>query len=107
MGRSGSPSSGSNGAVQRKIRLRLYVAGNAPNSTAALHNLKAILPADDHAHRLVELEVVDVLEQPGRALADGVLVSPTLLRLSPAPVVRIVGNLSDRETVRAALKLGE
>lgn len=87
--------------------LRLYVAGHAPNSAAALTNLRALLPAGETAEGSVELEVVDVLKDPGRALAEGVLVSPTLVRLSPLPVVRIVGSLSDRQTVRLALGLAE
>ncbi len=87
------------------LSLRLFVAGRAPNSTAAVANLEALLPADQSVE--VELEVVDVLREPARALADGVVVSPTLVRVSPLPAVRIVGNLSDRDAVRRALGLPE
>jgi circadian clock protein KaiB len=51
-----------------------------------------------------QLEVVDVFTDPMRAVEDKVLVTPTLLKLTP-PVVRIVGDLSQRETVLAALDL--
>jgi circadian clock protein KaiB len=83
------------------------VAGRAPNSVLALTNLRALLAAGQLEDGALELEVVDVLKDPGRALEEGVLVSPTLVRLSPLPVVRIVGSLNDRETVRLALGLGE
>ncbi len=79
------------------FKFRLYVAGDSPNSTQALSNLHAIcgkfLP-ERH-----EIEVVDVLCDPKRALADGILLTPTLLKLSPEPVRKIVGNLSHTQTV--------
>lgn len=86
-----------------KLRLRLYVAGQAPNSVAARRNLAAALGPDGKA----EVETIDVLDAPERALADGVLVTPTLLRVRPAPVVFVVGTLADRAAVRAALGLEE
>ena len=84
------------------VLLRLYVAGQAPNSGRAIANLKAILKA--HLPDRHRLEVVDVLERPERALKDGILVTPTLLKLSPPPSVKIVGDLS--ETARVLLALG-
>jgi circadian clock protein KaiB len=44
-----------------------------------------------------------VLEYPLRALADGIVVTPSLSKLSPSPATSIVGNLSDRATVLHAL----
>ncbi len=73
--------------------MRLYVAGNAPNSLRAIDNLKAI--CEEHFVAGHELEIVDLLTEPTRALADGIVVTPTLLKLSPLPVQRLVGNLSD------------
>jgi len=81
--------------------LRLYVAGRAPNSELARANLAAML---DTAGRRVRLEIVDVLEHPERAVRDGILVTPTLVRPGRVPA-RVVGNLSDRDGVRAALGL--
>ena len=85
------------------VLLRLYVAGGAPNSLQAIANLKAICNAylkDGH-----KLEVVDVIEHPRRAMADGVLVSPSLSRVYPLPGVNLVGNLSDKGKVLDALGL--
>jgi circadian clock protein KaiB len=83
------------------LRLRLYVAGNAPNSVRAIANAKAI--CDEHFAAAHDLEIVDMLEQPGRALADGIIVTPTLLKLMPLPVQRVIGNLSDKDQVLLAL----
>jgi len=83
------------------VKLRLYVAGDAPNSVHAIANLAAI--CQEHLASAFTLEIVDVLKSPLRALADGILVTPHLVKLSPAPATRIVGNLSDRASVLAAL----
>jgi len=84
-------------------RFRLYVAGDTQNSAMAAANLAAICRiylADQH-----EIEVVDVFREPKRALADGIFMTPTLVRLSPAPPLKIVGTLSQREPVVQALGL--
>ena len=73
--------------------LRLYVAGNAPNSLRAIVNARTL--CDEHFASGYDLEVVDLLEHPRRALADGVIVTPTLLKLSPLPAQRVIGNLND------------
>jgi len=83
------------------LRLRLYVAGNAPNSLRAIDNLKTICAEELLAGH--ELEIVDLLKFPMRALADGIIVTPTLLKLSPLPVQRVIGNLSDTTQVLLAL----
>jgi circadian clock protein KaiB len=83
---------------------KIYVAGAAPNSLRAIANLYSILRQylpDKHS-----VEIVDVLEDPLVALRDGILVTPTLVRLNPLPVRKVLGSLDDRETVLAALGLG-
>ena len=50
-----------------------------------------------------ELEIVDLLKHPQRALADGIIVTPTLLKLLPLPVQRVIGNLSDTNQVLLTL----
>jgi circadian clock protein KaiB len=84
-----------------RLRLRLYVAGNAPNSIRAIENARAICAV--HFPATHELEIVDLLEHPQRALADRIIVTPTLIRLSPLPAQRVIGNLSDARQVLLAL----
>ena len=83
------------------LRLRLYVAGQAPNSVRAVANVRAI--CDEHFSAGHEIEIVDLLEHPLRALADGIIVTPTLLKLLPLPVQRVIGSLSDTNQVLLAL----
>jgi circadian clock protein KaiB len=85
------------------VTLRLYVAGRAPNSVKAIANLEAI--CQQHLKGGYHLEIVDVCEQPQRALADGIIVTPSLAKVAPAPVSNVIGNLSDTGSVLAALGL--
>ena len=85
------------------VVLRLYVAGDAPNSLEAIANLEAI--CEEYLKDGHKLEVVDILKYPQRAMAEGVLVTPTASRLSPGPIANVVGNLSDKAKVLLALGL--
>ena len=80
---------------------RLYVAGEAPKSSLALRNLKVICQA--HYGEDYRIDVVDVLISPEQAWAEGVIVTPTAVRVSPAPAVQIIGDLSNTEQVLGAL----
>ena len=90
-------------AVTTVVVLRLYIVGGAPNSVQAIANLQAI--CEEYLKGGHRLEVVDVLEHPARAMAEGVLVTPSLAKLSPMPGANVVGNLSDKAKVLAALGL--
>jgi circadian clock protein KaiB len=88
---------------KKKWVFRLYIAGEAQNSRMAIANLADIRQAyrlDDY-----ELEIIDILKDPLVAIRDGILVTPTLVRLCPEPVCKIVGNLSERSKVLQALGL--
>jgi circadian clock protein KaiB len=79
----------------------LYVTDSGPNSVRAIANLEAI--CEEHLKDKFRLEIIDVLEYPRRALADGVIVTPSLAKVSPSPAARVVGNLSDKTEVLRAL----
>jgi circadian clock protein KaiB len=85
------------------FKFRLYIAGDAQNSAQAIANLAAICRG--HLRDGHEVEVVDVFLEPERALADRILMTPTLVILTPGPVRRIVGNLSQPASVLHALGL--
>ena len=87
------------------VEMRLYIANNAPNSVRAIANLEAI--CKEHLKDNFKLEIIDVLEYPLRALADGILVTPSLAKMSPSPAAKIVGNLSDKRSVLHALGIPE
>jgi len=88
-------------ARKTMVIMCLYVARDAPNSVRAVANLAEI--CKQYLHGRFKLEIVDVMKSPLRALKDGILVTPSLAKLSPAPVAKIVGNLSDRASVLQAL----
>ena len=85
------------------FKFRLYVAGDAPNSVRAIANLYAL--CREHLPDRHEIEVVDVLRDSRRALADGVLLTPMLVKLLPAPQREIVGTLSHTQVVLHSLGL--
>ena len=85
------------------IKFRLYVAGDAQNSVQAIANLTALCRL--HFLGRHEIEIVDVFREPKRALADGILMTPTLVKLAPSPVRRIVGTLSQSGPILLALGL--
>jgi circadian clock protein KaiB len=83
--------------------LRLYVAGSTPQSSRAITNIKTI--CETHLKNRYILTVVDLYEQKERAQDDQIEVAPTLIRLLPLPVRRLIGDLSQTERVLAALDL--
>ena len=85
------------------IKFRLYVAGDAPNSAQARANLAELCRI--HLKSRHEIEIIDVFKEPKRALTDGIFMTPTLVKLAPLPALRIVGNLSQTQTVLVALGL--
>jgi circadian clock protein KaiB len=84
---------------------QLYIAGGAPNSVRAVANLYAL--CQKHFPDSHRIEIIDVLVTPMRALADGVIVTPTLVKSAPLPGQQIIGNLSDEPELLRALSLPE
>ena len=82
----------------------LFVAGNGPNSAQALVNLRAL--CNLRIPNRYTIAVVDVFQDPARALKEKIFMTPTLLRTSPRPECRIVGTLSHAANVADALGLG-
>ena len=91
------------GAKPSKWLLRLYVAGNTPNSIAAFANLKEI--CEGHLGGQYKIEVIDLFENPTLAKGDQIVAIPTLVRRLPFPVKKIIGDLSNRERVLVGLDL--
>ena len=83
------------------LELRLYVAGTAPNSVRAIEN--ATLICESYFAGRHAMEIIDLLKEPKRAFADGIIVTPTLVKVSPPPMQKIIGNLSDTKQVLLAL----
>ena len=83
--------------------LRLYVAGQTPNSMKALANLRKI--AEDYLKGKYTIEVVDLIKNPQLAAGDQILAIPTLVRKLPEPLRKIIGDLSNTERVLVGLDI--
>ena len=83
--------------------LRLYVAGQTPNSLKAFANLKKI--CEEHLAGKYRIEVIDLILNPTLARGDQILAIPTLVRKLPEPVKKIIGDLSNTEKVLVGLDL--
>ena len=86
-----------------RLRLRLYVAGDALNSIGAIANLRAAIA--ECAGGEADIEIIDVLRDPDRGLRDGILVTPMLVKIEPLPERRLLGSLRDRQILLAVLGL--
>ena len=82
-------------AGHEAYRLRLYVAGQTPQSIKAFTNLKML--CEEHLPGRYMIEVVDLIENPHLAAGDQIVALPTLVRKLPPPLKRIIGNLSDKD----------
>src|SRR5688500_3073545 len=85
------------------FRLRLYIAGQTPRSVGALGNLKKI--CEEHLQGRYELEIIDLMQNPGLARGDQILAVPTLVRRLPEPIKKIIGDLANSERVIVGLDL--
>ena len=79
-----------------RYKLRLFVSGDVPNSRIARENLQRRL--DD---AVITVEIVDVMQEPQKALANGIFLTPALQVLGPEPGAVIYGNLNDADTLLA------
>ena len=83
--------------------LRLYIAGYTPKSIEAIANLKRI--CDQSLAGQYKIEIIDLLQNPHLSRRDQILAIPTLVRRLPAPVKKIIGDLSDVERVLVGLDI--
>ena len=87
-----------------RYSLKLYVTGMTPRSTQAVAAVKDV--CEGLLDGNYDLEVVDLYAEPARAAEEQVLAAPTLVRQSPPPLRRLIGNLEDPERLRRGLEIG-
>ena len=87
-----------------RFKFRLFVAGDTQNSAQALAYLTALCRA--YLPNRHDIEVVDVLREPKRAIAENIFLTPTVVKLGPSPMRKIVGTLNQTQAVLQALGLG-
>lgn len=86
-----------------KFVFKLFVMGQSPRSQRAVANLRRL--CDERLGGAYDLDVIDVLERPQAAEDARILATPTLVKELPLPPRRVIGDLSDADTVLFGLDL--
>jgi circadian clock protein KaiB len=100
-----------NEAFERALRdskndrflLRLFIAGNTQKSAEAIESIRSI--CENHLKGRYSLEVVDISQQPEYARSQQVIAVPTLVKMLPLPLRRVIGDLSNSERVLVGLNI--
>ena len=88
---------------EERYVLRLYVTGMTPRSTEAFASIKAL--CEERLQGRYELEVIDIYQHPQLAIDEQIIAVPTLVKKLPAPLSRLVGDLSNQDRVLLGLDL--
>ncbi len=83
--------------------LSLYISGSTPNSVRALVSIRDI--CETHLPGRYQLEIIDILQHPRKVAEDQVIATPTLIRKSPLPVRRFIGDMSQKDRILRGLGL--
>lgn len=83
--------------------LRLYVTGMTPRSTRAISAVRAM--CDELLVGRYHLEIIDVYQQPALIRDEQIFATPTLVKEGPAPMRRMIGDMSDRTRLLTGLGL--
>ena len=86
-----------------RVSLQLFVTGRTPRSTRAVDNLRLL--TDRYLPGQCDISIIDITKDPAAAAAAQILATPTLIRPSPLPSRRVIGDLSDFERVATLLGL--
>lgn len=100
------PSDNSVGMAEAGVEryaLRLYVTGTTPRSMLAIRNIQHI--CRKYLDGRYDLEVIDIYQRPQEAMNAQIIAAPTLIKFSPDPIRRIVGDMSNEEKVLSALNI--
>lgn len=88
---------------QGKYILRLFVTGTTVRSQHAIANMRRI--CDEFLADRYDLEVIDIYQEPEKTRDLQIVATPTLVKVLPEPLRKIIGDLSDKEKVLAGLNL--
>lgn len=90
-------------AEPERYHFQLYITGTSPRSVEAVANIRAL--CEEYLAGRYELEVIDMYQQPDRATMGQIIASPTLVKRLPTPLMRMVGNLANRDQLLVKLNL--
>src|SRR4030042_2893361 len=89
--------------MTNKTVLKLYITCHTPKSERAIANMQSI--CKNELAGQYELSIIDVLERPQLAEDEKILATPTLIKVLPPPLARVIGDLSDTEKVLIGLNM--
>lgn len=92
-------------AASERYHFQLFVTGTTIRSTQAVANIRAL--CEQHLPGRYELEVIDMYQQPDQAALGQIIAAPTLVKTFPAPLMRMVGNLANRDQLLVKLNLSQ
>jgi circadian clock protein KaiB len=87
----------------KRYKLRLFITGSTPRSIRAIQNMRQI--CDENLKGRYDMEVIDVYDAPDATKELQIVATPTLVKILPEPLRRIIGDLSDKERVLAGLDI--
>src|SRR3954462_12852351 len=91
------------GKTKAKYLLRLYVTGTTGKSVRAIQNVRRI--CEEHLQGLYDLEGIDIYKNLPLARGDQIIAAPTLVKRLPAPLRRLIGDMSDEQRVLVGLDI--
>ena len=89
--------------MTKRYKLRLFITGSTPRSTRAIENMHLI--CEQNLKGQYDVEIVDVYQNPEATKELQIIATPTLVKILPEPLRRIIGDLSDKERVLAGLEI--
>ncbi len=92
-------------AEEKRWKLKLYVADERPTCLNASANLRRL--CNERLKGKCEIEVIDIIKHPEAASDEQIVAVPTLIKQSPLPIRRLVGDLSNTERLLMGLNLQE
>lgn len=90
-------------ADTERYELKLYVTGASPRSGQAIANVRSL--CEEYLAGRYDLEVIDIYQQPGVAVSEQIVAAPTLIKKTPAPTRRMIGDLSNRDKILVGLNI--
>lgn len=89
--------------MSARYKLRLFITGSTPRSTRAIENMHQI--CEQNLKGQYDVEIVDVYQNPEATKELQIIATPTLVKVLPEPLRRIIGDLSNHERVLAGLNI--
>lgn len=84
-------------------KFRLFITGKTPKYEEVIRNLRKFL--DDEFDGQYSLETISIIEDPQLAVSNMIFATPTLIKVYPPPIRKIVGDMSNRNQVLVGLGL--